>query len=326
MKTKIIVFLTFLVLWIWFYGVIKYHAPKSEESKISKNEALPNNGSDSIVQSWSEDARENWSIIDKAAESLELEKCDWISNPRSKNHCIDTVYDMKAKYEWKAELCEEIKSSSLRTDCGNYFAIKTASESWKKEDCEKISWNATAKYECLRSAILSEVSTSWFSWSTSVCDSLTWGDNTLCKNEIVRWSDLRTLDQAVSKNEIALCDTISDTKWKTNCRDSVNLNKWMWSTELSSCDSITNTNNKAACIENVKENRDSAAFSAASTSQNISSCQTISNAEAKNECINWISLRTALSTKSVSECEKITDNTAKTKCINTVNALNSVKK
>lgn len=159
----------------------------------------------------------------RAVDEKNISLCEKISDPTMKQLCLDQVQMILGRYAKTAQDCSVISSKTLRSQCEDNFLLQNSTKSLKAEGCSHIS-NANLLEQCKKvvaknieviqqskKAAENATVTKTLDEILSLCDTLTGGRATVCKDAVYP-------QLAFDKKDLTHCDKISDSAKADECR------------------------------------------------------------------------------------------------------------
>jgi len=123
--------------------------------------------------------------------------------------------------------------------------------------------------------------------------------------------DTLAYNEALSKNDETICETIVDSEMKTKCYDQIYLNLALSSLDAKLCDKIKDEKIKQNCKDQIL------AFSGVGI-KSASDCTVIKDMTLKQMCLDNYYMQNSAANLDKTGCDKISDSDKKERCVSTV--------
>jgi hypothetical protein len=260
-----------------------------------------------------EENSKNIASYNNAVSTKNPELCNTITEENKKIECHDTIVASEAKKTWLIETCNTITATGTLILCRDNIRNDRAIASRNKVLCERIS-SPERKIFCQES--VDELILKWYIESKTVtkenCDGLSSKYQAICMTEIRETDESTIYADAIAKNDIVLCEKITNTELRSTCLDTINLKTAISTQNSVLCDSLENTEKKRYCINQVSQINDIAIYKLATSSNSMESCATIINVNLRNKCNDTVIMSIVKASNDTNLCDTLT-NTAMTR-------------
>ncbi len=241
--------------------------------------------------------------------------CNGITKDDQKTECHDMIVATTAKKTGNIETCQTITATGTQVLCNDNIQSDRAIASKDRELCETIS-NPDTKTSCqewvdeltLKSALENNTITQ------DTCDTLSGSHQETCMKEIHEVDEVAIYNEAIEKNDISLCEGLTNADRHSACTDTINL-KTAYSTQNSKlCENITNPDKKLYCQSQVSKTSDTTLYKSAISTNDIDMCSKIVTENLRNKCHDTIIIASVKANNDITLCDSLTNSSIIMSC------------
>jgi hypothetical protein len=234
--------------------------------------------------------------------------CDGIGDNDKKVECHDMITATIAQKTWLIETCDTLTGTWIIMLCRDTINNDRAITTQNKILCDGIS-DSDRKLFCQEGVdeIILQKHIETHTVTKEICSVMSSRYQKTCMIEIREIDESELYKNAISKDDLELCDKITSIELKSTCLDTINLKTAITTQNSILCENLKNEEKKLYCIGQVSKTNDIALYKSAISSNDLESCSRIINENLRNKCHDTIIITTVKSEKDITLCDTLTN-------------------
>lgn len=252
--------------------------------------------------------KKNMDFYNSALKDLNPKLCEWLTKEKLKDECRNMIGATQAKKAGDITACNALTNTGITLLCRDAIRSDRAVTTRNKILCEKITDTERKTYckEQIDELIL-QANAEENTITKDLCNKLWDEQKWTCLSEVQQIDETNLYQEAILKNDIALCETIKKIELRTNCSDTINIKEAFNQKNIALCNKISHQEKKNYCVNQITKDSEEIISEKAIEENDIAQCTKISNIDLKNKCNDTIIINRLKLEKDPSLCEKFTN-------------------
>jgi len=246
-------------------------------------------------------------------------RCDYIADTEQRADCHDMISATTMRQSGTIESCDTLTSTGRVILCRDTIWSDRAIAAIDRSLCASISDTDRAQI-CVAS--VDEVDlrkhTTERTITREYCDTLTERYQSMCLSQIQDIDETGQYRDALTANDISLCDAIIEVSLRTTCQDTIRIKSAVSSESTTLCTDISDPSKRLYCETQVSKTSDITLYRSAITGTALEACTPIANANLRNKCHDTIIISRVRSEQDTTLCRTLTNTGMITSCQNIV--------
>ncbi len=282
---------------------------------------IPETYAESIAHT-REIAQEDSLSLSRAIERNTITLCEHIHDAKRKTECRDMVHAQEALIAKDSQQCMQLSNEDNRHDCQDNIYSAKAQDTLEKSVCLHITKNNLRNYcekevDTKSLALALEKNT----LSQKFCSSLSPDIANDCQTSLMRTNNTNIYNTALNEKNPALCESLTDETFRTNCHDAVVLQLAMNEKNSDFCSSISDATKRSYCDGAMKVKNEAGKLDEVVSRGDIGACNSFTEKKIQYQCSDMITLAQVRETHNPELCGNLFNTGMQFACVQIANTI-----